>query len=296
MPTGSDPSTTTVALPPQERAGATFRSRDLLVTLLGRHLHPRRAGVYSGTFITLMRAVGVREHTARSTLGRAVERGQLARERAGRRTYFRLTDRMFRTLSEGERRIYGSDPVLESWDGTWTLVSFSLPEERRTDRYRLRVRLTWAGFGPLRDGLWIAPGEIDLQRAIGHLGIEEHAVAFRGRLVDLGEPSEVLRQAWDLDQLSARYLAFLERWREAPATPDDALAEELQLITDWRLVLRDAPPLPAALLPDDWPATAARQRFLDLHQRWAPAADQRFLETVEYLEVRPANSSPRAGE
>ena len=50
--------------------------------------------------------------------------------------------------------------------GVWTFVTFSLPEELRSLRSRLRSTLTWEGFAPLRDGLWVAPGEIDLGAAL----------------------------------------------------------------------------------------------------------------------------------
>jgi phenylacetic acid degradation operon negative regulatory protein len=47
--------------------------------------------------------------------------------------------------------------VNRHWDGRWTLLSFTLPESWQRQRHELRIRLLWAGFGPLQGGLWIAP-------------------------------------------------------------------------------------------------------------------------------------------
>ena len=64
-------------------------------------------------------------------------------------------------LREATERVRGPHPFEPHGTG-WTLVTFSVPENQRTLRHRLRSALTWEGFAPLRDGLWLAPGEVDL--------------------------------------------------------------------------------------------------------------------------------------
>ena len=64
-------------------------------------------------------------------------------------------------LREATYRVRGPRPFDPQGSG-WTLVTFSIPEGQRTLRHRLRSTLTWEGFAPIRDGLWLAPGEVDL--------------------------------------------------------------------------------------------------------------------------------------
>ena len=57
-----------------------------------------------------------------------------------------------------QARVWETGAVNRDWDGTWTVVSFSLPDTRRRERHELRSRLVWEGFGPLHNGQWIAAG------------------------------------------------------------------------------------------------------------------------------------------
>jgi phenylacetic acid degradation operon negative regulatory protein len=57
------------------------------------------------------------------------------------------------------------------------------PGELRPLRDRLRVRLSWLGFGSLGNGLWISPHDVaERVREIGEeLGVTAHLELFRGR-------------------------------------------------------------------------------------------------------------------
>lgn len=270
------------------------RANDLLVSALGRYVHPDRQPVYSGSFLRLLEAAGVKEHSARSVLARAAGRGHLVKHRVGRRSYYGLSEGMHEQLTAGEQRIYREPPVLHDWDGVWTLVSFSLPESRRDQRYRLRVRLAWIGFGPLRDGLWIAPGRVDPGPIVADLGLSHELVAFDATSHPLTDEAELLPQVWDLEPMQASFHRFLDRWSAAANMTDvDPLVTELMLVTDWRLLLRGAPRLPASLLPDDWPAEAAAERFLELHEALARPAEGRYLELVEHPPEPPVDARNR---
>ena len=92
------------------------------------------------------------------------QRGLIARERRGREIVVLPHRRGHRGAARGDRarariRIPSMPP-----EGGWTLVTFSLPEDLRSLRQPPPSALTWEGFAPLRDGLWLAPGEIDLAR------------------------------------------------------------------------------------------------------------------------------------
>lgn len=230
--------------------------------------------VASSSLVELLARVGVGEHAARSTLARMTRRGLLQRHRVGRRVYFALTDHATVVLEEGESRIWQQEPVNRHWDGRWTLLAFSIPETRRTDRHLLRSRLTWAGFGPLQSGLWISPHPVELAPLVGDLGVGDHLKAFRVETLEPDDVDGMIADAWNLDALAARYRGFLTRWDHRSPLPDapDDLARKLLLEAEWVLLVRADPRLPAEHLPADWPAVRAEQVALRLRQAYDASA------------------------
>jgi len=261
-----------------------------MLTLLGGYLLGREAAVSAASVIEIFGRVGVGEHAARSTLTRMVNRGLLLRQRHGRAMYFGLTERSERILTDGETRLWKVGAVNRDSDGGWTLLGFSLPESWQKQRHELRSQLTWAGFGPLFNGLWVAPGRVAVDDIVGSLGLESHVKAFHAATVPGTDVDQMIRETWDLEAIAAPYHAFVERWRRAEAEIDagtagrDALAVKLLLDSDWLGVIRDDPRLPIKHLPADWPAAEAEALFVRLDRRVDKEAS-RIAEQL--LDVRP---------
>jgi phenylacetic acid degradation operon negative regulatory protein len=276
-------------LPGDDVAGARrvprIRPQALLLTFCGAYLLGRDEMVASSSLVEVLSRVGVGEHAARSTLARMARRGLLERHRVGKRVYFSLTGRAAAVLEEGGRRIWDQEAVNRRWDGRWTLLAFSLPESRRTDRHLLRSRLTWAGFGLLQSGLWIAPRPVDVAALVAGLGVGDHVRAFRVETLAPGDVDGMIADAWDLDALATRYRRFLIRWDQSAPVPDagDDLARELLLEAEWLLLVRDDPRLPVEHLPADWPAVHAEQVALRLRETYRVPADRIATELLDRL-------------
>jgi phenylacetic acid degradation operon negative regulatory protein len=246
---------------PDETASA--RPQSLMLSFLGIHVLDRRVAVFSGSVIDVFARVGVSEEAVRATLTRMVKRDLLARHRNGRRMYFGLTARSAAVLEDGHHRVWRSGVVNRDWDGTWTMVGFSLPESWRSQRHDLRSRLIWGGFGAVQNGLWIAPGEVDVPSLVGDLDLDEYLKVFTARAAKPTEAEQFVRTAFDVPAVAVRYQAFLGRWdrdHPYPDAPDD-LARQLLLHTDWLQLVRQDPRLPAEHLPAEWPAIRAEQVF-----------------------------------
>jgi phenylacetic acid degradation operon negative regulatory protein len=266
---------------------AGVRPQTLLLTLLGSTALGRDVAIFSGSYTAVMARVGVSEYATRSTLTRMVNRGLLARHRRGRRMYFGLTPRAAAVLREGEDRIWRAGAVNRDIEERWTLLGFSLPETRRDERHLLRSRLRWAGFGLLRSGMWIAPGAVDVSLLLAELELEDHLVVFRAEPVKPSAMGEVVRDAYDLPAVAARYDEFLCRWdapRPLPTAPDD-LARHLWLLSEWLLLLRDDPRIPLRHLPADWPAVAAQGIFDRTHDRLQPRARRIAEAELELIDI-----------
>jgi phenylacetic acid degradation operon negative regulatory protein len=137
------------------------------------------------------------------------------------------------------------------------------------------VRLSWAGFGPLRDGLWIAAGDVAADGIIDDLGIHGHVETFVASARPPTDPAAFIPRVWDLESLRARYDAFIARW-EHPGRVARDLVGEVLLLTEWRLLIRDDPRLPRRYLPADWPATAAARVLRRRYRQFHDGADTQF--------------------
>ncbi|MEU3272811.1 PaaX family transcriptional regulator C-terminal domain-containing protein [Saccharomonospora sp. NPDC006951] len=265
-------------------AGATWqRPQALLLNFFAAHFLGRTEAVYSGSLIDVLARVGVGEHAARSTFSRMTRRGLLERHREGKRVYLSPTEHTVDVLKEGAERV--KNAVNRDWDGHWTVLGFSLPETRRADRHLLRSRLAWAGFGPLRNGLWITPRPIDVDRLLDGLDVAEHVNAFRATTLHPTDIHEMIAETWDLAELSTGYRGFLARWDIADPIPsdEDVLAWQLRMHTEWTLLLRTDPGLPLEHLPADWPAVRAEHVFLRMRSLFAPAAGREVGRIVDRL-------------
>jgi phenylacetic acid degradation operon negative regulatory protein len=152
----------------------------LLLTLLGDYWWQRTESLPSAAIVGLLAEFGVSDSAARAALSRLTRNGLLVTSRGGRRTFVRLSARAADVLDDGARRIFSFGSTPAPWDGMWSLVAFSIPEQHRSARDELRKALRWLGFAPLYDGLWVSPRDHagDVISRLKDLGITT-ATAFR---------------------------------------------------------------------------------------------------------------------
>ena len=270
--------------PSQVSASPWLRPQSVIFTLLAEHLLDTDQALFSGSFVKVLGSVGVGEHATRSTLARMVRRGLLQGERKARKIYLRMTPRCVAILEDGRRRIWSVGAVNTERAAHWTLLTFSLPEAWRQKRYDLRARLSWAGFGPLQNGAWLAPAEVDVRPIIESLALTKHARVFHVQPAPPTDASAVIRDTFALEGLAERYRAFVRAWqRPSKRLRDDALVLTLCLSTHWLDLIRDDPRVPLHLLPASWPASAAQELFRALHGAHFPRAQARARALFETL-------------
>lgn len=236
--------------------------------------------VPASILIDVLDGAGVAAATTRASLDRMGERGLLERVRRGREIGFLLTDRARGVLGEATERVHRAEPFAPRGDG-WTLVTFSVSERQRNLRHQLRATLTWAGFAPLRDGLWVAPGAVDLAAAFEPLRDElatGTVQAFRAAELEGFEMGDAVRAAWQIDTIRAEHEAFLAEWEGelAYAGRVPALTARTALVADWLALLRADPGLSASYLDAQWPADRSVRVFRDRHAQLRADADAEF--------------------
>ena len=259
--------------------------QELLITLLGNQLlHHSSHRVSAIGLIQILNQHGFSAASSRSALSRLVKRDFLTSHRAGRETHYSLSTRAESSLIDGEHRIRTFVDEEDSQENEWTLLSYSLPVERRSSRDRLRRRLTFLGYGNLRDGQWIAPGDRSLETdaVIRELELEQHVELFLGRPAMTTDASRMIAEAWGpLDQLGNLYVKFSQKWdRVGPLRlGNDALFARTLLMHEWRQFPLIDPGLADKYFVWSHHRREAQQLFTETWRCLELAANQIFTET-----------------
>ncbi len=188
------------------------RTQLIIFNLYGDYVRHAGGAVWTKGLLEVLGMLGVGQRAARTTLSRMKRRGWLEARRVGRRSLYQATDRAQTLLAEGGQRLFGPRPG--PWDGTWTLLTFSLPGERRLTRHLLRTRLSWLGFGSLQPGTLIAayPRTDEVCRVVFELDAAPYLHIFTGARLDSEEQDRIVLGCWDLQAIDARYASFVERY------------------------------------------------------------------------------------
>ncbi|MFE0254900.1 PaaX family transcriptional regulator C-terminal domain-containing protein [Streptomyces sp. NPDC059010] len=269
--------------------GPQQRPQSLMLAFFGNHvLEEGDLCVYSGSIIEVLGRVGIGEQAVRSTLTRMVNRGLLRRQREGRKMFFGLTPQATRVLQDGRARVWQQGAVNDDWDGSWTLLGFSLPESWKRQRHDLRSRLSWSGFGALYSGLWIAPGHVDVAGVVSELGLADHVKIFHAQADQATDIELMIRDTWDLESIAARYVTFDKRWTAHldAGAGEDPIGTRLRLVSEWLSTIRTDPRLPARHLPPEWPARPAQETFRRVAEHTARPAQLMAHDLLETTSLR----------
>jgi phenylacetic acid degradation operon negative regulatory protein len=256
----------------------------LILTIYGAFVRQMGNWLAVADLIALMSELGFGEQVVRSAASRMKKAGLLEAQTLERAPGYALTAAALEMLVDGDARIFHAEIPADPAEG-WVLVAFSIPEQRRDQRHVLRSRLVWLGFGQVASGVWVAPRRVlrELRRMLERTGLAGYVTLWEARY--LGDAGDLVREAWDLDQLELSYEDFLERcrpmaeaWRRpAQRTDRDAFVDYVRMLSAWRRLPYMDPGLPLELLPAGWSGQRARELFGDLDERLKDRALQHVL-------------------
>ncbi|HEY3632677.1 MAG TPA: PaaX family transcriptional regulator C-terminal domain-containing protein [Jatrophihabitantaceae bacterium] len=265
----------------RRHAAGAGSARGLLFTVLGEFVLPSGRAVWTSTLIDVLGRLGVEEKATRQALMRTAEDGWLRAERHGRRTRWQLTTDAEQLLTDGTRRIYSFRAVMPDWDGRIVLVLARVPETDRATRHRLSTRLGWAGFGSPVPGTWLSTHTervAEVEQLLEQAGVGDARI-FVAEHVGGADLTSMVRQAWDLDLVEARYRDFLAEF--AGSGPAEPLVRLVELVHAWRRFPFVDPALPRELLPRRWSGERAATLFGKQHAKWAANA------VAEWAQLEP---------
>jgi phenylacetic acid degradation operon negative regulatory protein len=127
--------------------------------------------------------------------------------------------------------------------------------------------------------------ESELASAINEEPVAE-AQSFVAEFGSIGDPEQLVAEAWDLERVRQQYLAFIDDFSRVRATtPEACFRQQSLLVHAWRKFPFLDPDLPAAMLPSAWPRERAHALFVDRHRRWDERARSYFERLETGLEV-----------
>lgn len=254
-----------VDFPRRQRGGA---SQHTLVTLFAEFWGETDAYLPARVVLELAEQCGLPRTATSPGLSRLKAREVIESQGSSRSTAYRLTAKARRRLAIGFDQVvaFGLD---EPWDGTWTLLTFTVPERDRARRESLRGRLEWRGFAPFFDGTWVGAGDRteEAEDLCRRFGVAEF---FSARMTDGETRGRSPSTAWKLDEPPAEFDRFVREAdlflpTAAACSPAEAFAARVRFVDAWRAFPWESPALPGEFLPNDWPLATARERFLEVH-------------------------------
>lgn len=272
----------------QEATG--IRPQSLLFTLYGDYIHERSDRITIRSLIKLLALFGISEQAARTTVSRMTQRGWLALERSGNTSHYIFTAKAQQLIQEGKTRIFSVPRAAERWNHCWHLVTYFIPEERRSARDQFRRELTWLGYGMLTNTVWVSPRNQQhaIETLAARLEIRDFVQTFSAQSEGFMSCDELVARCWNLGALNADYGDFIARHApaaafyraqfDANAAPDasECFARRVLLIHQYRKFPYRDPYLPMELLPRDWRGWDAAALFGEVHDLLAAPANDYF--------------------
>jgi phenylacetic acid degradation operon negative regulatory protein len=269
-------------------AAAPSRTGSLIVTIFGDAVVPRGGTVWLGTLVEILRAMGVGDGVVRTAVSRLAADDWLTREKAGRNSYYRLSEKGRATFADATRRIYGAAP--HPWTGALRLAVL----DANGDRASLRAAFADAGWGTLAPTIAVTPETGDAGDLPPLAGADLSQVLTISATGDLATLRRLVMLAWPLDEVADRYRRVVAAMAPIAAALDagtpfsdlEALIARILLVHEYRRAILRDPLLPAELCPDGWPAPAARALAASVYRRLVPASE-RWLDANAVNEQGP---------
>ena len=231
-----------------------------IVTIYGDVVVPRGGVLWTGTLIELCAQVGISESLVRTAVSRLVAAEQLAGERIGRRSFYRLRPGAGKPSMVAPDLLSAPDRPARGWQ------TLHHPDPGPEDARRQRM-------GHMGGPVFIRPDRGQ--------PLPPGAMVFHAETVTTAEP---LAGFWDLSALREgydRFMALYGEVRPEALTDTQSLITRLLLVHAYRMVLLRDPRLPPEHLPSDWNGAEARALFRRLYLALTPAAQRHIAACCE---------------
>jgi phenylacetic acid degradation operon negative regulatory protein len=254
-----------------------MKPRSLLFTLYGDYIRNYGGEIWIGSLIRMMSHFGVSESSLRGAVLRMVQQELLKVRKIGNRSYYSLTKKGARRVEDGITRVYSIRNT--NWDGSWRILIYTIPEEKRELRNQIRKELSWTGFGMIAHSTWASPNPLEKQvmEIVKNYELENYTLFFKTQGLLSHSDHELVNKGWDLKEIAAKYDLFIQQYQTVfeklkerawnnTLSEEESFVERTKLVHEYRKFLFLDPGLPVELLPENWNGFKAKELFFNLHQ------------------------------
>jgi phenylacetic acid degradation operon negative regulatory protein len=268
------------------------RSKSLVMTIFGDAIVPHGGTIWLGSLIDLLAPFGVNDRLLRTSVFRLAQEGWLGARRDGRRSAYAITPQAMKRFARAYRRIYA--PLVNHWDGSWTIVIGTGADITAAQRGALRKELLWEGYSMIAPGIFGHPAsdaEV-LDEILARVGVQGQLMVCRATELPglIQRPlRDLIDDGWDLSGVARGYEEFIARFQpllallqtDATIAPEQAFVMRTLLIHAYRRVQLHDPQLPVELLPDPWPGAQAYELARALYRLTHTKAGQHIVATLQ---------------
>lgn len=279
------------------------RANSLIITIYGDMIAPHGGSVWLGSFINLVKPLGINDRLVRTSVFRLSKDSWLESEHIGRCSYYGLTATGRRRFEHAYRRIYFQQKT--HWEGDWLFVLTAGSVLTQAQREEMRRELQWEGFGQIAPGVLAHPSASlePLMDILQSNGVQDRVVVLRAKNLGalVNKPTQdLVRECWNLELISQEYQHFLNRFRPLLKSlkstreldPEQCFVVRTLLMHEFRRTLLRDPQLPDQLLPQDWPGNTARQLCRELYISTQQEAENHLMSILETASGRLPEAAP----
>jgi len=267
------------------------RFSTVIYTLFGAYVVQRNGEVHVASLLKLVVPLGFSANAIRLGLSRMSKHGVFRIRRAGRRSYYSLSEKGMKLMEQGRVRAFEVEH--KQWDGKWRLVVYNIPERLRVQRDKLRFKLLSLGFAKLSNSLWIAPHDFrtEIDQHMKDREMTGYVETFLAEYTGCRPPREFAAIVWNITDLAKKYEVFVNKHTAMYAACKRVLQTGKELDMAECFALRfcmtaeyvalklEDPVLPLELLPKNWVGARAQRLHDDLWGLLKPGADA-FVDSV----------------
>jgi phenylacetic acid degradation operon negative regulatory protein len=255
-------------------------ARSLILDIYGAEIRALGGWLAIAALVALMADLGHDAQAVRAAVSRMKASALLTADTRDGVAGYGLTESALEILRDGDERLFHASAPPGLDDG-WVVAVFSVPEQSRERRHRLRALLIRLGFGQVTPGAWMAPSrmEREARRLLDRAQLAQYVSLFEGDYRGCAEIGAVAARAWDMGAIDRQYRGFIARhrrtaraWRARQRDNRRAFIDYMEVLAAWRPVAYLDPGLPGELLPARWSGGTARGLFAELHATLATRA------------------------
>lgn len=156
---------------------------------------------------------------------------------------------------------------LQRWEGTWTVVSFSIPEKQRGIRDKFRRFIESLGMKPVFNSFWVSPFDrcLEILEYVKQNNIEDSVACLKTDKIN-GISREDILKSWNFENFRKKYEEFIAETESILKEKKENIIYKKQILK-FAILINDEPRVPLELLPKDWPRFRANLYYKKLRNR-----------------------------